>query len=60
MRAIEAKHRLDDIQPAQATGSFAFVVTLLPYSPSWRELPGQAVRMMRAKVSRPSPVRGAK
>jgi hypothetical protein len=31
---------LNDIPLAQATWSFGFVVILLQYSPSWRELPG--------------------
>ncbi|MGY0067655.1 acyltransferase family protein [Streptomyces sp. QTS137] len=32
---------LNDIPLAQATWSFGFVVILLQYSPSWRELPGR-------------------
>ncbi|MFE0812274.1 acyltransferase [Streptomyces sp. NPDC058794] len=35
---------LNDIPLAQATWSFGFVVILLQYSPSWRELPGRLAR----------------
>ncbi|MEU9337367.1 acyltransferase [Streptomyces sp. NPDC048290] len=35
---------LNDIPLAQATWSFGFVVILLLYSPSWRELPGRLAR----------------
>ncbi|MEN3584755.1 acyltransferase [Streptomyces sp. ZYX-F-203] len=35
---------LNDIPLAQATWSFGFVVILLRYSPSWRELPGRLRR----------------
>ncbi|GHJ99245.1 membrane protein [Streptomyces sp. Y2F8-2] len=35
---------LNDIPLAQATWSFGFVVILLQYSPSWRELPGRLRR----------------
>ncbi|MFE9059754.1 acyltransferase family protein [Streptomyces mutabilis] len=35
---------LNDIPLAQATWSFGFVVILLQYSPSWRELPGRLAK----------------
>ncbi|MEV0304098.1 acyltransferase family protein [Streptomyces prasinus] len=35
---------LNDIPLAQAAWSFGFVVILLQYSPSWRELPGRLAR----------------
>ncbi|MEU3983660.1 acyltransferase [Streptomyces sp. NPDC026672] len=35
---------LNDIPLAQATWSFGFVVILLQYSPSWKELPGRLAR----------------
>jgi peptidoglycan/LPS O-acetylase OafA/YrhL len=35
---------LNDIPLAQAAWSFGFVVVLLQYSPSWRELPGRLAR----------------
>ncbi|MEU6813051.1 acyltransferase [Streptomyces sp. NPDC046831] len=38
---------LNDIPLAQATFSFGFVVILLQYSPSWRELPGRLRRWER-------------
>ncbi|GAA2527302.1 MULTISPECIES: acyltransferase family protein [Streptomyces] len=38
---------LNDIPLAQATWSFGFVVILLQYSPSWRELPGRLKRWDR-------------
>ncbi|MHA5049815.1 acyltransferase family protein [Streptomyces sp. SD15] len=38
---------LNDIPLAQATWSFGFVVILLQYSPSWRELPGRLARWDR-------------
>ncbi|MFJ6656181.1 acyltransferase [Streptomyces sp. NPDC091377] len=38
---------LNDIPLAQATWSFGFVVILLQYAPSWRELPGRLARWDR-------------
>ncbi|WP_055694521.1 acyltransferase family protein [Streptomyces prasinopilosus] len=38
---------LNDIPLAQAAWSFGFVVILLQYSPSWRELPGRLARWDR-------------
>lgn len=38
---------LNDIPLAQATWSFGFVVILLQYSPSWRELPGRLAQWDR-------------
>ncbi|EFE69174.1 integral membrane protein [Streptomyces viridosporus ATCC 14672] len=38
---------LNDIPLAQATWSFGFVVILLQYSPSWRELPGRLAKWDR-------------
>lgn len=38
---------LNDIPLAQATWSLGFVVILLQYSPSWRELPGRLARWDR-------------
>ncbi|MDG9720320.1 acyltransferase [Streptomyces sp. DH24] len=38
---------LNDIPLAQATWSFGFVVILLQYAPSWRELPGRLAKWDR-------------
>ncbi|MFF8098911.1 acyltransferase [Streptomyces sp. NPDC016640] len=38
---------LNDIPLAQATWSFGYVVILLQYSPSWRELPGRLAKWDR-------------
>ncbi|MFR0352898.1 acyltransferase family protein [Streptomyces sediminimaris] len=39
---------LNDIPLAQATWSFGFVVILLQYSPSWRQLPGRLAKWDKA------------